>query len=42
MVDVTGLRWTEAGRAALEGREVARPDAGARGWRALTSFGRSR
>lgn len=34
MVDVTGLRWTEAGRAAAE--------AGGRGWRSLTSFGRSR
>jgi hemerythrin-like domain-containing protein len=33
-VDVTGLRWTEAGRAAA--------DAGGRGWRSLTSFGRSR
>jgi hemerythrin-like domain-containing protein len=34
MVDVTGLRWTEAGKAALE--------ASGRGWRSLTSFGRSR
>lgn len=50
MVDVTGLRWTEAGRAAVEGRaglEAGKPDggraeAGVRGWRALTSFGRSR
>jgi hemerythrin-like domain-containing protein len=43
-VDVTGLRWTEAGRAAVEGRGVpeAKPEAGARGWRSLTSFGRSR
>jgi hemerythrin-like domain-containing protein len=44
MVDVTGVRWTEAGRAAVEAREAAQPagEAGARGWRALTSFGRSR
>lgn len=53
MVDVTGLRWTEAGRAALEGRaavegrapeasESGRAEAGGRGWRSLTSFGRSR
>jgi hemerythrin-like domain-containing protein len=40
-VDVTGLRWTEAGRAALEGREAAQSlESGQR--RSLTSFGRSR
>jgi hemerythrin-like domain-containing protein len=43
-IDVTGLRWTEAGRAALENRatpETKAADAGGRG-RGLTSFGRSR
>jgi hemerythrin-like domain-containing protein len=56
MVDVTGLRWTEAGRAALEGKaavegraleagpalDSGRAEPGGRGWRSLTSFGRSR
>ncbi len=51
MVDVTGLRWTEAGRAAVEGKagleagkspDGGRAEGGGRGWRSLTSFGRSR
>jgi len=53
MVDVTGLCWTEAGRAAVDAKaaleagkspEPGRPaaEAGGRGWRSLTSFGRSR
>jgi hemerythrin-like domain-containing protein len=46
-VDVTGLRWTEAGRAALEGKaavdgQAALEDVGGRGRRSLTSLGRSR
>ena len=39
MVDVTGLRWTEAGRAAESGRAA---EVGGRGWRSVTSLGRRR
>lgn len=39
-VDVTGLRWTAPDRAAHDSGRVA--EASARGWRSLTSLGRSR